>query len=106
MKVFKIGKGRFITRGIRENIPAVLVMYLWALIDERKANKEVPMDYLQVLELRPEIKDNEKNLIITLRQEQPTYEEVHSLTKFVNIKEKIYVIDDIDYVTMMLAEEY
>jgi len=106
MTVYKFDRNRYITKRIEEELPAVLLIYLWNLIDERRNNKKVPMDYLQIFELRTEKIGNEENLIITLRQEVPLYEEVHSITHFTTVTGRIYVIDDIDHVTMLWAEEY
>mgnify|MGYP000989365133 FL=1 len=96
---YKFNGSRYVTRGISLGIPSALVMYLWGIIEERKKNKGVPMDYLQIFKLKSERKNRKRNLIITLSQEQPPYEEVHIISKFSDITEKIYV-------TMLLPEEY
>lgn len=97
---------RYITKGINEDVPAVIVMYLWNLIEERKKDNSVSMDHLQVFELHGEVQDNVNHLVITHRQEQPPYEKVYKLDHLAKVRGKIFVIDDIDHVTMMLAEEY
>jgi len=56
MEGYKFTGDKYMTRRIKEELPAVLVGYMWGLIEERKKNKNVPMDYLQVFNLNPEIK--------------------------------------------------
>ena len=97
---------KYMTRGIEERLPAVLVGYLWALVERLKSNKDTPMDYLQVFELEMVVKGDEKLLNITHRQEEPAYQATYQLTCFPNATGKIFVIDDGDHVTMMFADEY
>jgi hypothetical protein len=106
MEDYTFSESRYITRGIANDLPAVLIMYLWQLIDERVGDKNLQMDYLQVFDLVPKYKDEEPYFSITHRQEVPPYKREHLLKNFVGIKGKVYVIDDIDYVTMMWADEY
>lgn len=106
MQEYKFAGDKYMTRGIKEEMPAVLVGYIWGLIEERKRNKRIPMDYLQVFKLKPMIKNDEEILMITHSQEEPSYKEVHQLNHFTKIAESIFVIDDKKHVTMMLAEEY
>ena len=90
---------RFITRGINNEIPIILQLNMWALIDELKIEK----DYLQIFEL------DEYNGFqrIIHSQEQPPYKKEYLCNKgtpFINTK--IYVIDDGEYSTMLLSNEY
>lgn len=105
MKGYTFQGARYITRGISD-LPTVLIMYLWMLIDERKTDENLPMDYLQVFELKPINKHGKVYLSITHSQEVPHYKTEHLLQNFVGVKGKIFVIDDVDHVTMLLAEEY
>lgn len=62
-------------------------------------------DYLQIFRL----KKKEGKVIIEHEQEVPPYKEQYNLQQsHVSIEHdiKIYVIDSIDYSTMILAEEY
>ncbi len=106
MKDYTFTGARYITKGIANDLPGFLVMYLWLLIDERKTDENLPMDYLQVFNLKPVNKQGRVCLSITHSQEVPHYKKAHILEKFTDINGKIYVIDDIDYVTMLFAEEY
>ena len=97
MEMFK--NGRFITKGVAENISPLLQLFMWQCID----NMPEPKDYLQVFDL--EIKEGK--LKIKHSQEQPDYKKEYLLnadTPF--YVGKIFVIDDETHSTMLLAEEY
>ncbi len=90
---------RFLTRGVQAEISAELQQLMWMLIDTLPVEK----DYLQVFKLVP---DNGKQKIIH-SQEQPGY---HNELMFEvagdMVSAKVYIIDDGDHSTMLLAEEY
>ncbi len=89
---------RYATRGINAEIPLALQLILWKMIDEMEVAQK---DYLQVFTLSTE--NGEQKIIH--EQEQPDYrkEYVFSTDRLVNAK--IFVIDDGDHLTMLLAEE-
>ena len=92
-----------ITRGVADTIPPEVQMFLWALLDELVATMAEEPDYLQVFEFSG---DNGNQTIIH-RQENPPYQAIYQFDKVGNpLQHKIYVIDDIEHSTMMLAEEY
>ena len=90
---------RYITSGIAEGIPVWLQNLLWHL----RATMQVEQrDYLQVFNLsRSEIAQT-----IIHTQEQPDYRKVLTVPAVDAVTEKIYIIEDPDHVTMLLAEEY
>ncbi len=90
---------RCATCGINAEIPLDLQLVLWKMIDEMEAAQK---DYLQVFILSTE--NGEQKIVH--EQEQPDYrkEYVFSTDRLVN--SKIFVIDDGDHSTMLLAEEY
>lgn len=93
-------KERYLTRGVSNKIPFEIQLLMWSMIEELKVNK----DYLQVFEVNP-ISDN--LLKIEHRQEIPKYKkEIIVRNIGINSKEKIFVIDEGEYSTMMLSEEY
>ena len=75
---------RFLTRGVQAEIPIELQLFLWNCID----NLPEERDYFQVFALK----------------EIDGKQHIHHLANPVN--QKVYVIDDIDHSTMLLAEEY
>ncbi len=89
----------YVTRGIDAEIPLALQLVLWKMIDEMEVAQK---DYLQVFTLSTE--NGEQKIIH--EQEQPDYrkEYVFSTDRLVNAK--IFVIDDGDHSTMLMAEEY
>ena len=98
---YKFTGQQYMTIGIKEKIPEVVFMYLLKLMEKRKSS-DILMDYLQVFE----IEGNGTILEITHRQEQPEYIEKYKLKFDPDIKEKVLVVDDIEHVTFLLAEEY
>ena len=89
---------RYLTCGVDSTIPLELQLFLWECVDSMPA----PKDYLQVFDL-------EKvgcMQSITHRSEEPEYRKVYLLTTEKPIVEKVYIIDDGDHSTMLLAEEY
>ncbi len=97
---------RYITRGISEQVPLELQLFMWGEID-RLARTTDTLDYLQVFELR--VKEN--HLELEHRQEVPDYKKTHKLKLLEGYrtldKMKIFVIDSMtEYSTMLLAIEY
>ena len=91
-------KSRYLTKGVQTEIPFELRLFMWACIE----NMPSPKDYLQVFRLTV----SDGNQMITHEQEQPEYKKDYVLNLREPITQKIYVIDDGDYSTMLLAEEY
>ena len=91
---------RYLTREVANKLPIEIQLLMWQLIEELKVKK----DYLQVFELTP----IERDLVeIIHRQEIPKFT-CEIVVKNKNIKEKmkIFVINDIEYSTMMFSDEY
>ena len=93
---------RYITRGIKAEIPIEVQAAIWTAIDLMPD----PKSYWQVFNLEP-LGEFIQNM--THAQEQPEY----TVQVFVPLlllsnpaTAKIYVIDDGDHSTMMLASEY
>ena len=105
MRMF--GSNRYITRGINQELPMELIIFLWSRIDALKAETNGAMDYLQVFELKkldnPDIQENQ---LIIHRTEEPLYVNTYVLFAEQPISEKVYVIDSGDYCTMLFADEY
>lgn len=105
MGYFKNTKGTYITKGIAEAIPFSLQMLLWCILEEAKQKME--LDYFQVFNLNTKTEEENTLLEITHIQEQPTwYEEKIQMPTEGVLNEKVYVIDDGENVTMLLAKEY
>lgn len=89
---------RYITRGVQSDIPIELQIFMWSCINALPETK----DYLQVFRLSS-FKGKQK---IIHEQEQPEYKKEYLLSLDKPVNEKVYVIDDGNYSTMLLAEEY
>ena len=90
---------RYLTRGVQNEIPFDLQMFMWYLIN----NLNEPKDYLQVFRLS--VSDNGNQRIVH-EQEEPEYHKEYDIDIENPITAKVYVIDDNDHSTMLLAEEY
>lgn len=90
---------RYCTRGISNELPLMLQIILWGLIDSMEV---VQKDYLQIFRLSAE---SGKQKIIH-EQEQPEYCKEYLFPSEEPITAKIFVIDDETHTTMLLAEEY
>ncbi|MDE6004920.1 MAG: DUF960 domain-containing protein [Oscillospiraceae bacterium] len=97
--MFEKSKKRYLTRGIDAEIPFDVQLFMWQCVDAMPE----PKDYLQVFRL------TEQNglQIIHHTTEQPEYEMTYILTTMTKaVTAKVYIIDDGDHCTMLLAEEY
>lgn len=97
---------RFTTKGIVEEIPYCIQNVMWAMIENMQVDKK---DYLQVFKLEKGY-DDSKVLVQKLIhcQEQPEYKKIITVPICQDkvLETKVYVIDDGDYATMLLADEY
>lgn len=89
---------RYLSRGVDDTIPIELQLFMWACIDQLIE----PRDYLQIFDLE-QVGCMQS---ITHRSEEPKYQKVYLLPSDSPITEKLYIIDDGDHSTMLLAEEY
>ena len=97
----KFKGARYVTRGINGSVNYELQLLLWDLIDQL----DVEQDYLQVFKLE----DKKGEVKLTHRQEEPDYSKDYILKAkefSIEMDNKIFVIDDGDYATMMFASEY
>ena len=90
---------RYLTRGVQATIPFDLQMFMWFLVTILPE----PKDYLQVFRLS--VSDDGIQHIIH-EQEVPAYSREYDVQTDNPVSAKVYVIDDGDHCTMLLAEEY
>lgn len=91
---------RYLTRGIRDQIDINIQVAMWRMIENLKCE----VDYLQIFEIE-QMRDNQVR--ITHSQEEPEYKSETVMTGIVKSNHiKIYIIDDSEYSTMLLASEY
>ena len=96
---------RYITCGVGNEIPVELQMILWDMIDGDKQQGKT-LDYLQIFKLRPIYENGVEMQEITHSQEQPRRRKKITIESGNPITAKIFVIDNADYVTMLLNHEY
>lgn len=92
---------RYITSGVNEQISIDIQLFCWQCYEVTKATGKY--DYLQVFELKAV---DEQTQQIEHRQEIPEYKRVYQLKSMNPIEQKIFIIDEGEYATMLLAEEY
>ena len=89
---------RYLTCGVDSTIPLELQLFMWECVDRLPE----PKDYLQVFELKP----SGSMQSITHMSEQPEHRMEYLIPSAASITEKLYIIDDGDHSTMLLASEY
>ena len=98
--MFEKSKDRYLTIGVDEKIPIDIQIFMWEAVD----NMPEPKDYLQVFNLTVQ----NGLQVIRHTSEKPKYEMTYILTSLLTkaVTAKVYIIDDGDHCTMLLAEEY
>ncbi|UZP04715.1 hypothetical protein JW813_06810 [Clostridium botulinum] len=98
-------KGRYLTRGINEEVDIRIQLAVWTLIDILNNDTDIEVDYLQIFKVR---KDG--NFVrIQHEQECPKYKSIHMIDADdiqIDGQIKIYVIDSGEYATMLFPNEY
>ena len=89
---------RYLTKGVQTEIPLELQIFMWECIKRMPE----PKDYLQVFNLSAV----GALQCITHTSEEPEYKMEYLMPSEALITQKVYVIDDGDHSTMLLAEEY
>lgn len=96
---------RYVSRGINDEIPIDVQIFMLQLIEELK-NTIGDVDYLQIFTIST-VDESENTIRIIHSQEVPEYKKIwiFEASEPCN-EEKIFVIDDGNHSTMLLAEEY
>ena len=89
---------RFLTRGVQAEVPMELQLFLWNCIDQLSEER----DYFQVFKL--DVHNGKQH--IRHFSEQPEYSQDYMIDLANPVNQKVYVIDNTDHSTMLLAEEY
>ena len=89
---------RYLTCGVDSTIPLELQLFMWECVEKLPEQR----DYLQVFNLQPS--GNMQS--ISHSSEEPEYHMEYLIPSDTPITAKVYIIDDGDHSTMLLAEEY
>ena len=89
---------RYLTCGVDSAIPLELQQFMWECVERLPAER----DYLQVFELKPV----GCLQCISHKSESPEHHKEYLIPCDAPITAKVYIIDDGDHSTMLLAEEY
>lgn len=101
--MFESKNNRFVTRGIAEEVPITTQIFLWSLIDDQVSSGK-KLDYFQKFEL----KATERGQEILQSQEEPQWSQkvLLQLADLICLNKTIWVIDDVEYQTMLFPEDY
>ena len=94
---------RYLTKGFQSAVPLMTQFVLFHMIDHSKNTRK--FDYLQVFTLSVESHGGQAVQKIVHSQEQPIWSKTSLFPLENPITAKIYVIDDGDHHTFLLAEE-
>ncbi len=103
---YKFDSQKYVTSGVRERIPLEIQLMMFDSIGFMRKKTDGELDYLQVFKLETVGEDG--NYLLSIRHEQEVPEAKIDIVVPVAdpINEKVYIIDDVEHVTMLLAEEY
>lgn len=96
---------RHITKGVKENIPLELQVFMWNCIDTLKS-QGYQLDYLQIFKLTKQRADDILFQMIEHGQKLPEYLRNYNIFPAEMVDAKVFIIDDGTSSTMLLAEEY
>lgn len=97
---------RYVTSGVAENFHMELQVALFSAIEQMSEKVCGQLDYLQVFEIVTEFKWQKKFLHIYHMQECPEAKLEYFIPTDVEVNGRAYMIDDVDHITLLLAEEY
>ena len=103
---YKFDGQKYVTKGITETLPSDVQLFLFMCVEITYGKTAGQLDYLQVFKLDTIGDGDSRMLHIRHEQEQPKAKMDYVLPIGEEVNCKVYIIDDIDYVTMLLAEEY
>lgn len=89
------------TKGIQEKMPFSLQMICLELLMKRK--QEGSRDYFHIFELSITQEGKQQ---ICHKQEQPPYESTLEVEIETPIELKVWIIDEVEHITLLLPEEY
>ena len=92
---------RYVTSGVAENFPIELQVALFSAIEQMREKVCGQLDYLQVFEIVTGVKGQ-----IYHMQECPEAKLKYFIPTDVEVNGRAYMIDDVDHITLLLAEEY
>lgn len=103
---YKFSGSRYITSGVAENFPIELQVALFSAVEQMREKVSGQLVYLQVFEIVTEVKGQKKFLHIYHMQECPEAKLEFFIPTDVEVNGRAYMIDDVDHITLLLAEEY
>lgn len=97
---------RYVTSGVADNFPIELQAALFSAVEQMREKVSGQLDYLQVFNIVTEFRGQKKFLHIYHMQECPEAKLEYFIPTDVEVNGRAYMIDDVDHITLLLAEEY
>jgi hypothetical protein len=94
-------KQKYITAGVCDQISLPTQMLIWQL-----AASLPEKDYLLVFELMSGFQEGRRTQTIIMTQEVPTYRKTFSFYCDDSVDERLFLIDNGNYITLLLTSEY
>ena len=103
---YKFDGQKYVTKGITETLSPDVQLFLFMCVEIMHGKTAGQLDYLQVFKIDTSGEEDSRMLHIRHEQEQPEGKVEYYIPVKSTIECKAFVIDDVEYVTMLLAEEY
>ena len=104
--IIMFNSDKYATRAIASEVSLDLQMALWSMIERRK-QKGKEVDYLQLFVLSTAEVDGQVVQRIVHKQEVPKMTDTYYLKDIIQpMNTKIWIMDNIEYCTMMFPEDY
>ena len=103
---YTFSESRYVTSDVADNFPIELQAALFSAIEQMREKVSGQLDYLQIFEIVTEVKGQKKFLHIYHMQECPEAKLEYFIPTDVEVNGRAYMIDDVDHITLLLAEEY
>lgn len=97
---------RYVTSGVAENFSIELQVALFSAVEQMREKVSGQLDYLQIFKIVTEFRGQKKFLHIYHMQECPEAKLEYFIPTDVEVNGRAYMIDDVDHITLLLAEEY
>jgi hypothetical protein len=100
--VLNVKQQKYVTAGVCDKISPLTQMMIWQLA----STVPCQADYLQVFRLNPGVKNGRAVQIVRQSQEVPEFQRSLSFYCEEAVTAKLFMIDDGDHITLLLASEY
>ena len=101
--MFQSKNNRYVTRGVDDSVTVETKFFLWSLIYEQ-VQKGDEVDYFQIFELK--ISEDGQEILHSQEETEWSHKTLLEIPKECCVNKVIWVIDSVEYQTMLFPEEY